>query len=481
MRPASTAAAVVVLGFVASRIVYFALGVRFDDEPLQSFWQYIDPQLLREDLLTSVWNFHAQPPVYNLFLGLGLKLGGDDARTVFAIAHALIGLAGTLALFALVMRLGASPRLAAFVSLLFFASPAAVLYENWLYVEHVVVVALIAAALCLNLFASGRGVRYAAAAFGALALVVLVRTMFHPVWMLAVIALVWLMQPGRRREVLVAAAVPLLLVGLVQAKAFVQFGSTSMTSCTGLSVFRVTTAWVPYDERRALVAEGVASSYALENPIFLPTIRPDRFRAEPRRGVAVLDRPLKSNGHVNVGHAAYLDLCPQYSRDGLKIARERPRVVGRGLQKGFEIYWRPASQYAVFDRRNRDSVEEIERASALALGQLDRDPDSADFSVQAQLDEIAWLLLLGYLLVFVLGARRLMAIRRGGGRPSPEAVVVAFVLFTIAFVTVSGNLLESGENNRFHYVLDPLVLALLTGWAVRWRERRRRTSPAGKE
>jgi hypothetical protein len=289
------------------------------------------------------------------------------------------------------------------VSLLFFASPTAVLYENWLYVEHVVVGALIAAALCLHLFASGRGTRYAAAAFSALALVVLVRTMFHPAWLLAVVALVWLMQPGRRREVLIAAAVPVLLVGLVQAKALVQFGSTSMTSCTGLSVFRVTTAQVPYDERRALVAEGVASPYALENPIFLTTTRPERFRAEPRRGVAVLDRAQKSTGHVNVGHAAYLDLCPQYSRDGLKIARERPGDVRRGLQKGFELYWRPASDYALFDARNRESVEGIERASALALGQLDRDRGSTDFSLRAQLDEIAWLLVLGYVAVFVVG------------------------------------------------------------------------------
>ena len=472
------AAGLVVAGFFLSRVVYFALGVRFDTSPLLTFWQYIDPVLLRHQLLSSVWNFHAQPPVPNLYLGTVLKLGGDHSRFVFAAVQVALGLAGALVLYALIRRLGASPLLAAVVSLAFFASPGTVLYENWLYVEYVCVVALLVAALCLHLFADGRGTRFAVVAFSALAAVVLVRTLFHPLWLLAVVGIVWLLLPGRRRQVLAAAAVPVLIVAAIQVKDFAQFGNTSLTSCTGLSVWRVTTAQLSDADRRALVAKGTISSYALSLPLLLPVTRPAIFRAEPKRGVPVLDRPRKSTGAANVGHAAYLHICAQYLRDGLRVARERPGAFRRGVQEGVEIYWRPASQYQLFDKRNRDAVAPIERAVSVGIGQIDRDPGSTDYALGAQLDQVAWVIVVAYALAFVLGIRLLVRTRRRREAPSPTAVVTAFVLFTVAYVTLVGNLLEAGENNRFHFALDPLVLALLAGWAAGWRASRR-GQPAG--
>lgn len=467
------AVAIVVVGFALARVAYYAMGVRFDSSPLASFWQYIDPALLRHHLLASVWSFHAQPPLYNLYLGVALKVGGSDPRFLFAATNVVLDLVAALALLALVRRLGCSWLVAALVSVAFFATPAVVLYENWLYVESLVLCCLVVAALGLHVFASGGGRRYAVLAFAALAIVVLVRTLFHPLWLVAVVAVVWLLLPGRRRELLVAAAVPVLVVAAFQIKASAQFGETSLTSCTGLSVARTTTYQVPAAERRALVARGVVSRFAILNPFFLPPTDP-AFRHERHRGVAVLDQVRKSTGALNFGNAAYLGICSHYLHDGVKIAREKPDALRRGVQEGFEVYGRPASDYPLFTKRNRDAVHPVERPLSLVLGQVRRDPTSRDFSLGAQAGQIAWVIVIAYVLAFAYGIRTLLRARRDPAEPRAGAVTFAYALLTIAFVTIVGNVLEAGENNRFHFALDPLVVAILVAAAVQLVARRRR-------
>ena len=68
---------VVVSVFAVSRLAAWAAGVRFDASILTWYWQFLDVELLRHDLARSLWYLHAQPPLFNLFLGSVLKLAPD--------------------------------------------------------------------------------------------------------------------------------------------------------------------------------------------------------------------------------------------------------------------------------------------------------------------------------------------------------------------------------------------------------------------
>jgi hypothetical protein len=46
-------------------------------------------------------------------------------------------------------------------------------------------------------------------------------------------------------------------------------------------------------------------------------------------------------------------------------------------------------------------------------------------------------------------------------------------------VTLVGNLFENGENNRFRFVVDPLVVVMLTAWIAARRTRARAVSQDG--
>jgi len=78
--------------FIVSRVLLAATMGKLDTNPLLYYWQYADPKLLREDLLRTVFYLHSQPPLYNLFLGLGLKLFPQNYASAFAACQYLTSL-----------------------------------------------------------------------------------------------------------------------------------------------------------------------------------------------------------------------------------------------------------------------------------------------------------------------------------------------------------------------------------------------------
>ena len=190
-----------VLVFAAAHAVYYALGVRFDERPLTTFWQYLDVDLLRNDLSRSLFYLHSQPPVWNLYLGLVLKAFPAGHAVAFSLIALALGLALFLALVSLLRRLGASPLTAAAASTLFVLSPSFVLHEQMLFYASPLAMMLTLSAVLLDEF-----VRHGhpTAAFGFYAtLLVLAGTwgLFHLIYLLVVTAGLLVLVPERRRAV----------------------------------------------------------------------------------------------------------------------------------------------------------------------------------------------------------------------------------------------------------------------------------------
>ncbi|HEV7501472.1 MAG TPA: hypothetical protein VGQ33_15765, partial [Vicinamibacteria bacterium] len=117
--------------FVVSRALYAFAGVRFNDGPLEVYWQYLDPFLLRTRLGESLLYLHSQPPLFNLFLGLALKTG--DEHAVFVPTFLALGLIVYAGSFLLLRRLGVSAWIAFGLATWMATSPSFVAYESWLF------------------------------------------------------------------------------------------------------------------------------------------------------------------------------------------------------------------------------------------------------------------------------------------------------------------------------------------------------------
>lgn len=211
------------LVFVVSRLIYLAVGVRPDTTPIGTYLQYIDPALLRDHLWQSLLYLREQPPGFNLYLGLVLKTSVHP-EAVFFVIHLLMGLVLAFCLMSVMVRLGVINWLAFLLAALFTASPITVLYENWVFYEYPVMVALTVAAWAMERYIRNGTFRDALLFFLSLAVTASVRGIYHLSWFLLLASLaIWLTRQ-RWRTGLAAAAVPALMIAAFYIKNYAMFG-----------------------------------------------------------------------------------------------------------------------------------------------------------------------------------------------------------------------------------------------------------------
>lgn len=170
---------IIITVFVASRFIAILLGIHLDIIALSAYWQYLDIDTLRNHLLRGVWYDHAQPPLFNLFLGYVLKIGGTHYILLFDIILKLISLCNALLLFTIVKRLIIVSFLPMLAALVYILSPATIIFEAELFYTGLVsLFLLISVFYLIRLTESDRWLN-AFGIFFPLTLLCLTRSVYH--------------------------------------------------------------------------------------------------------------------------------------------------------------------------------------------------------------------------------------------------------------------------------------------------------------
>ena len=469
----------VAVAFVASRWWAAAAGLRFDALQVHYGAQLADPSLLTDRLGETVWYLHSQPPLFNLGVGAVLKWSPWADEGTFHALFIVFGALITAGAFDLARQVGASPWWAAGIAIVVGASPVALLYESWLSYEVPV-----AAGLVWMAALAARWVRTAnpwtLVAFTTVgSLVVLTRSLLHPVWLAAVIVLVVAARPPRRPHWrwLVALAIPLVLVGGIMVRNQVLFGSVSMSSWLGFNAHKAVVGTLDDDTRRQLIDEGVI------------TPRPIEDCEVSRPGVPILANRYKESwrgaqGIENHNWECQIPYFDTLGAEAAAVARARPGHALRAAIGSAEIWANPATHYPPF-ATSRDQLgwlEVLHRRGAMATVDWDPPVDIPNaWAVQASSPGgrfgLSLTLVGSTVAVVAAGAVALIGWRRRGLGPARTAVTVGAV--TVGYCAAVSILLEHAENNRIRYVSEPLTLALAAAIAVvlatRWWTARTRT------
>ncbi len=475
----------VVAAFVLSRIGYYIAGVRFDASSLPWFWQFIDPALLKANLGQSLWHLHSQPPAFNLFLGIVVNLFPGHETLVFAVCYLLLGLVFAVVLFQLLRSFGISDVLSAALAAIYIASPACVLYENWLFYTYPMTVLLLLAALFWHRFVSRGRFLDALVLFVAAATLAMTWSLFHLVWLLGLVLALVLFRRKDWRKVLAAAAVPVLIVVFWYGKNLAQTGEFTGSTWFGINFSKMTNSMLTVPERRALYDNGTISAVSMVPPFSNPE---KYYSAVPKpgpTGIPVLDQELKPSTIPNFNNTLFIAVSRQYGRDAFRILSARPAAYKRGLAESYLTYFLPASAYLFLDG-NAGHISALDRFASIAFdGRFSyhsdhslRQTDPGRYYLQSFLNT-GWFLILAYALVLVAGFFFLL--RPSSFRLHPSAFIphpssFFFLWFSAAWVTLVANAVEVGENNRFRFVTDPLVFALVTTLVVNWLAQRRATA-----
>jgi len=463
--------------FILSRIGYYAAGVRFDASSLPWFWQFVDPALLKADLGQCLWYLHSQPPAFNLFLGIVTNLFPNHEAAALTTCYLVFGLAFAAAMFLLLRELGVPDTPNAVLTSIYVASPACVLYENWLFYTYPLTALLLAAALFWQRFLRRGRFLDALLLFICAAALALTWSLFHLVWLLGLVFALVLFRRQDWRKALAAAAVPVLLVVLWYGKNLVQVGEFTGSTWFGINFSKMTNSMLSAPERRALYDGGTISAVSLVPPFS----DPDKyFGAVPKPGaigIPVLDQEMKPSGIPNFNNTLFTAVSRQYGRDALRILVVRPAAYLRGLAESGLLYFMPSSAYLFLDG-NAAHIKALDRFASIAFnGRFSyrrdhtlRQIQPARYYLQGVLNT-GWFLVLAYVLVLVSGLVLLLRRSRSSRFPPPSSLF--FLWFNVAWMTLVANALEVGENNRFRFLTDPLAFAFLAMLAVGWLTRRR--------
>jgi hypothetical protein len=464
-----------VAAWVASRVFYYAQGVRFDTDSLDIAYQFLPRDLLEHDYWSSLWHLHMQPPLFNAFIGAMLHLPGSPSLT-FGLLFRATSLLLAVMMYKLATELGVPRVPAAVVVGIFTCAPTAVFYEHYLFYTLPVATLLVFATWSLlRWLRTGRD-RYGLGFFLAATSLALTRASYHLVWVAAIVVFgIWASRgrtPARRAALL---ALPTLLVPALYVKNAAQFGTFSASSWQGMNLARI--ALVPADDAKLqrMVDDGELSRDARVTPF--ASLR-DYGTSHTPTGVPALDRLTRDARHrdPNLNNLDYVDISKQYQRDSLTYIRDNPVEYGGSVLAATRLFFLPSS-YNPQVGNNMLKLYDITKANWLFPDLQPKRYESILAFTQPKRHgpgywQVSYTAVLLYGLVLIGGPILLWRNRRNDVLDPGARRTLVFACATVGFAFLSETLVELGENNRFRFETDPLVwVSAAAIVAIWWRAR----------
>jgi hypothetical protein len=433
--------------FAASEWLARYLGVRFASETLGTLYQYLDPEILEGDLLRGLYYLHAQPPLYNLFLGVVLKLFPQSYEAVFSALYGAMALGMLLGMAWLMRRFQIPDGVSGVVIVSFALSPNFPVYRHWLFYTLPVAFLLVVATVALTIYLDKHSRAALAAFLGCVLAVMLTRSVFHPLWLI-VAGGALLPFVERRKTFAIACTAPLLVVCLLFLKNYALVGSFTGSTWLGLSL---TKRWpLSQQEVAELKSKRELPEFWQRRPFQEPSYyeRFGFFRDGSGLHEAI-DAPYESNGSPNFNHRDYVVISNQLAAANSRLIVSHPDRYLRRVLTALLLYLQPGPNSVHFlvdyDFERVHRYRDLWTQYGFLGGRVER-----PIRMLAPPANV-WMLL--FPLVLIVGTRA-----------QPRGPFV-FMLVTIVWVTAVTNLIEIGENDRMRWEVEPL-LAILFAFAT---------------
>jgi hypothetical protein len=433
----------ILICYVISRLVFFWLGVTFWGYSIGDM-QVLEPILLKQHLVQSLWYLHMQPPLMNLALGIWMKFLPDYAP---ALCFKVLGLGINLCILSVMLDLRVPTPLALSATILFMLSPEQIVYENWLFNSWPTMFLLTLAACCLARFFVTERKPWGVGCIVSFGLLVFLNTTYQIVWFGALVGALYYCAPEFRRLRPAIGWTGGAILALY-LKNFLLFGTFATSSWFGINLAGMTTSALMDQDR--LVAAGKLPAYSLGSELEPPK---DYYGAAgPATGIPALDRRFKENGASNYNHLDWVGIARERAIGARWVLRHRPMVYLREVWMAFRVQLRPATWYGyvgtIADRMPwwRVFYERLILAPASREIPLDRVPVPLAFAV-------------GFPLIWLVSGVWLW---RASG---PERPVVLAMWLTVLYVTATIVLFNDRENNRLRTPIDPYYIILAVFFA----------------
>lgn len=431
-------------------------GVHMDTDPIlnnwESFWQTLPMHCLKDSLWESLLCCHSQPPMLNV-VGLAMRRLFGLGRHLSA-THTLQMVLGSFACamtYALLRHLTGRPGVSFAVAVLLALAPAMFLYEAFLLYTLLIAFFLMLFLYCLVRFARGRRLRDLLLCTLALNLLMLTQTSFHLMLLVPFLAMGCVLAGARWRRFLAwSLLVSAVTVGWY-AKNQAVFGFFGASSWMGSNFWRIASANYTREELRGLHRQGVIELAAAERNCF---DRPSKFI--PYGFDRTSDVPVLSQDDYN--NINMIDISRMHQRNALRLIRHDPGHYLSNVSEAYGFFCKPSFHtrpLAVNTQRLPAPLRNLSLVDGRRL--LARANERWGTHWTSLYQFLIPLVLLAY-------AARAFWLCRFSWRSwlalvrlYPVEVTLCFLVFYLTCVSI---FFEHGENCRFKFPLEPVVLCM---------------------
>jgi hypothetical protein len=453
--------------FVVSRFIAMLLGIQLDLRALSSYWQYLDIETLRHHLLSGVWYDHAQPPLFNIFLGTFLKIGGSHYVLLFDIFLKLISLSNALLLFSIVKKLSSVYFLPMLVALVYILSPATIVFETELfYTCFVSFFLLLSVFFLIRLTESGRWLN-AFGIFLPLAFLCLTRSVYHIVWLFVIAAS--LIFYFRRRSVLnkliIASLTSIVLVGTWYVKNKFLFDRLTTSTWVGMNMARNVFHDNEIKDSSRIEAYEPFSRISVYRKFLDPQFE-NKFKGLNDRDLL---REMKNDSFINETEVSYIPVSELYQKASIDFIRNHPNAYAKNVFQSSILFFTPGTLYSLA-LENAEKIKYYDLLYSFNLTVFAK--NKQERRILLTISALPKLIL--YLFVFFIFIRIYLQSRS----ITPWNL---FIMITLGYVFGVSSFFEHYENMRFRFETEPLFLILAAQVFSRLfsRFQIRRTAPIG--
>lgn len=354
-----------------------------------------------------------QPPLFNLFTSLSLKLFSDP--TIFwEISFMLMGLFTTLLLYLIGSHLSLNRKiLLILITFGFILNPSSFLYENWyFYTYPSMFLFTLFAYLCLK----GKLVP----SLFVLTALIWLMSIFQPI-IFIILLIVVIIKRGLRYSIM-AFSLPFFLSIVPHLKNFIIFGTFSSSSWYGMNVAK----GIVWSEKIVPLKYNPSKMF-LEKPFSKVDVYEKYINWKPY-GVVITDEKTEPYTlRVNYNHSIYVEVSRRLFKESLKIFLNEPYRIFIILGMSFITFLNAPHLYLSHKKR----INRILKIYSIIYGNK------------------ALYFIITFILVFGL-ISSLLSFQR---LDYTHKLVILTVLY---YVLVSS--IDPGENNRFRFTVEPFML-----------------------
>lgn len=435
---------------------YFGIvrGIRIADAPpgwaWHWYWQAIPIDLLQSDLLRSLWYLHSQPPLYNLWAGILAKLFDSHFLDALYIANVVFGAALAGMVYLICIQVMRNRLVSLAVALVVAFCPSLFLYEAYALYDLTCAFLVTATVFCLAWHRSSSRHIALYTFILSLNLLVLTRSIYQALILPVALGLVWFLVDFRQRNRVIAICLSIcVLSGIWYVKNAAIYGLLSTSSWSGMGLWRIASLDYGPDELLSLTAQGVLDPVVVEQPAFSRPSQYERYGFDLTSDVEVL----AGNNYHNIN---FIAIAHVYGANAVRLILLHPT---RYLRSVFRAYL----QFSMLSSRfkhltvNAAKIAPLEwfYANAIHGRFLLAKPGFFGGSLQVVILPAALLL---YVTQFVRSWRR-------ESRDLADAIrhdaVLLWCFVLIVYTTIVACIAEYGEQERFKFLVEQLILILV--------------------